>query len=132
MDNQERLEVFRRIKDSLAQGWCQGDMAKNEHGFPVAIRSTDACQWCLLGAIKKAVLPDGPVNATKAFGTEYQDQVHECCDIIRGVTHKPIDITMWNDYYLRTQDEVIEVVDEVIRQLENGFTPVRVKAYTTP
>ena len=129
MNRQQQLEVFKRIKDSITQGWCQGDMAKNEHGFPVAIRSEDACRWCLLGAIKKAVCPNEPRDITQAFTREYHDNIHECCDIIRGVTHKPIDITMWNDYYLRTQDEVIEVVDEVIRQMENGFTPERVKAY---
>lgn len=48
------LEVLRGARELLADEahWVRGDFARNASGASVLSTSTDACAWCLVGAMR--------------------------------------------------------------------------------
>ena len=44
--------------------WCKGAFAKNKEKMAVDVFDTDACAWCLSGAVMK-VYPDNPDRILK-------------------------------------------------------------------
>jgi hypothetical protein len=49
----ELLEAFRQVRDLMANHWTRGFFARDQYGRITDSRGTDACRWCLLGAIFK-------------------------------------------------------------------------------
>ena len=111
------LEVHRRVRALLEQGWCQYSHARSAHE-PVGPFSPDAVGWCLLGAYISAyggaLLPKPLLALVKQtirehFGTEGAGD-----DLI---------IPEWNDVQGRTQAQVLALMDRVITAAEMEESP---------
>jgi len=51
--------ILIRARELIEQGWCRNAWARNELGKGVHENSSDACSWCLMGAINKAIKEKG-------------------------------------------------------------------------
>lgn len=44
-------QILTRAAARIRRAWCQGNSAKDQHGYYVPPKSTTAVSWCALGAI---------------------------------------------------------------------------------
>lgn len=97
------LEILKGAREILtpAGAWCQQFAARDSKGRPAMTSSPDACSFCLIGAIHRAA----GEGTSRAFEAE-------------AYTRQEIDasIVQWNDYPLRTQEQVLSVLDKVIEK----------------
>ena len=48
----ETKDILKKAKQLIQKGWIKGAFAKNANGRVCNPHSSEACQWCLVGAIK--------------------------------------------------------------------------------
>lgn len=53
--NKQATVVLKKIRNLIKspKNWCQGPVAKDAFNAPIRPWNTDACQWCLFGAVLK-------------------------------------------------------------------------------
>jgi hypothetical protein len=58
----DALSIVKRVKARITDPskWCTNEWALNAIGEPVQPEELDACKWCLLGAVRKERITDGP------------------------------------------------------------------------
>src|SRR3974390_3229322 len=109
------LDVLKATRSILEkpERWTQGASARNAVGHVVNFADSDAVCWCLTGAIQKAVYGDIDVLVLDAMNYAFNE-------IDRTLGYSGI--LGWNDWPLRTHDEVLELLDSTIDRLgcENG------------
>jgi hypothetical protein len=100
MDNEIKDALF-KVRSKIEQGWTRKTFARNFEGMPVSLCSSDACEFCLVGAIFK-------VTALSKFGllSDVMGAVGAACG--HG------SLIIWNDSPNRTKEEVLAVVDKAI------------------
>ena len=75
----------------VAQGWCQGALARSKTGEPVSPHSPSAVSWCLIGAIERALDPNA-LDPNDSVMTE------NCEDMIAFFTEQLAgSLGIWND-----------------------------------
>lgn len=95
------IEKMKRARDKIHKGWTQYWYAKDIEGNFTGAKSSTACSWCSMGAIKS---------------------VTDCCEEIHYLTElfDMCSIAIWNYHPTRTRQEVIDKFDEVITNLEKN------------
>ena len=132
-------DQLRAARELVAQGWCQGTMARNAEGERVGTADDTACQWCLVGALRHAAV-ELLDEAIHQHGLQHapsqgapRRRVHEVANdayrksvrvveeslalqdrssIEDGVPSLPY----WNDTKDRTQEDVLSLLDEAAKR----------------
>ena len=106
----EIVDVLLGARDLVASGWVQNAFAIDASGVPVLPEDSEAIAWCISGAIRASSVrlnvPWEFPRGRHAF--EYTDQVLE-------LWGDPRAIYCFNDDKGRTQQEVIELLDQAAR-----------------
>jgi len=115
--------VLRRMRELIAQNWCQGSMAKNSDGISVGPEKRYAESWCLLGANYRArfeIMKGGPPrnvyqDPTFRFLSRSVDSVWQGMETNRNSGYGS-NMTMFNDAKDRTQEDVLAVIDGALEE----------------
>lgn len=92
----------------IRQGWCQGAVARNATGVPCQPTHRDATAWCLYGAINKTYPEDTEQR------TRIMDRIRHILRAQRFIhVDDPASLALWNDHPKRTQQEVIQLLQQV-------------------
>lgn len=102
MPRMKDLLIAARAK--LAQGWCQGSYAVDDHGDATLVSGPGACAWCAEGAILAVTSADGPYHTLHRLVEKHAD------------SH----LAHWNDHPGRTQAEVLALFDRAIEACDGA------------
>ncbi len=97
----------------IERGWTQKALARDEKGVAVTTCDKKGVCWCPLGAIIVAV-KCGKSTACSEF-------IRLMAEKLGGLGRHSI--SEWNDAEIRTKEEVIELLRQVEKQMEELFEP---------
>ena len=93
------LDCIREARGYIEQGWCRGAIARNRDGEEVPWRDEDACEWCILGAFRKA---------------QWWNHTELIEALFAAMDEAPDD---WNDNPTRTKQDVLDLMDRLASDL---------------
>ena len=102
---------FIEMRELLKKDWCQGFEALDENDNEVHVKSQSACKFCLLGASYR-------ICESIEQSTILDEIVKE--KINKGNGGPTVQIHDWNDNALRKQEEVIALLDEIIKEANDN------------
>jgi hypothetical protein len=104
------LQILKEADKVLASetNWVKRAFAKDKDGYTCSTKDNGAVQFCLLGAITRGFMKDGPSRDWDAY--------HEAEDALRKFINRGI--TSWNDEPERTFAEVKQVLADAIALVE--------------
>ena len=98
------IGVLGRAKELVSQGWTQGSSARTAQGDSVdAVRST-ACEWCVTGAVKKALYETVLTDQQRAIHRETLFDWFKVANNIGPETN----LVHWNDSVIKCQIQAID------------------------
>ena len=105
--------ILTRAKELIEQGWTQKTSARNSNGKIRSAYDSDACQFCMIGAIDRAAfeLTSGSLQRT-TVAREAVDQLHS--RLMMDTYGKSVSVAMFNDATGRTKREVLEAFERTI------------------
>jgi hypothetical protein len=105
------LQLLKEANEVLASeaNWTKRAFAKDKDGHTCSTYDNGAVQFCLIGAVTRRFMKDGPHRNYDAY--------HEAEDAIRKFTNKGV--TSWNDAPERTFAEVKQVLADAISLVES-------------
>ena len=109
------LGILEGARERLAEGWCKGPYAIDEHGNAVRCRSPEASSWCAAGAII-AASPDGYYYPEDTM--EYIDKVVKDMYTVEGVGPVYDCIVQLNQSPIATKTTMLEVFNKAISKLK--------------
>ena len=131
-------EVLERTREIVQQGWTRGVAARDEQGRKVRYRQPDACEWCLTGAMAKALHEEWCKEFPGLAGVEMQNDwsfkhayamgqhLAWAAQTPKNHTKKPMELIRmleyWNDRPSTTQQEVLLIIDGAIAASKRGDT----------
>lgn len=107
------LAVLTKARDILKQGWTQGIYARTSLGSATHPASSDACKWCISGALRRATH-----NFALIEGEPLPPEYHEAYSSLQKECPDP-DLVAWNDAPRRSKREILELLDRTISHSEN-------------
>ena len=105
------IEIFRKAREYIVQGWCQETIARNAFNEPCEPDDIFANKWCAIGALYAATRKDGHSTITKHHWDECIDALQIQCGT---------EIGCWNDTVGMDKQDILKVFDEVISNLEKS------------
>lgn len=105
MNVERKVEIALAARDKVAQGWCQGTLARDTNGDTIAPNAPSAVAWCQTG------------SAIVAATGERKESLTVLMDLRRLTKQK---LVKWNDTSGRTQAECIDLWDELARAYKAG------------
>lgn len=112
MSKSKELKILKHTRELISKGWTQNTYARDKDGEPTpSSRNEDkAVCWCLFGALIKADLKmmnedDYSPHFFIKYLEEFESKLGE-------------DIPRWNDDPQRTQQDVLNLLDNLISELE--------------
>lgn len=112
------LGILKEARSYVAQGWTQEVSSKNRYGLVVSPNSPYATQFCLIGSVFRAsanfLRKSGP-NPSYNDVIDLEDNIFNSLRKTCGMA----DIAGWNDYPVRTQAEVLALMDSIIKENES-------------
>jgi hypothetical protein len=99
------LDVLKTMRRLLNKGWTQFTLARGKQGRKVAVGSRAAISFCLLGAERRAL---STLGLSYSDGASAEQLLRDCG--VKG------DITVYNDKFNRTKEEILAVVDCAIKK----------------
>jgi hypothetical protein len=100
----ETIEVLRRARGYVEQGWTQGALARDAHGAIALTGGRNATCWCCHGALDRAERHSDEVRMAAATA-------------LRSAIGTP-NVSRWNDAPGRTQAEALAAFDRAIALVE--------------
>jgi hypothetical protein len=99
MNAKDRLIAARAI---LAQGWTQREYALSSDGTPCGLRSAEATQFCIVGALERIIPYGESITHARAL----------LCNHLEVES-----LVGWNDAPDRTQADVLALFDRILERL---------------
>lgn len=115
------VEILKRAAELLERGWCQNRSAVWADGSTARISPRyRAAGYCLTGALVQASLElDQSIDSYIATELPaHEEAVTWVIDQLQLHSALPQSLVYWNDYYDRTQKEVVALVRETIACLK--------------
>jgi hypothetical protein len=94
-------ELLHEAGALVAAGWCQGAQARDANGLDTDVLADEAASWSLLGALQAATFRDESTRIS-----DLALAVAAIAELIEDPC-----LTHWNDDSLRTQLEVLALLD---------------------
>lgn len=98
------LNILKRARTKISDGWCQSAYARNRLGHSVAERGGSATAFCAVGALW-------------AISSNI-DEVDAACLLLNSVIGEHNSLSAWNDALSRTQADVLAAYDKAIAKAE--------------
>jgi len=118
MKSIKKIELLTKVQEQLRKGWTQGAFARKGDGTPTFAHDTEAVTWSLEGACMIVAQRDGSIERTR--GLRRAIGFH-----INGY------ITSYNDDPDRTQEEVIEMIENLIKSMKIDYLEIGQHAVET-
>lgn len=100
------MRTMRTMRDLLEKGWTQGGAARDANNEPCSPTSSEARCFCMVGALDRA---------SNVRLWRYESARTVILDALRRREQDFIrNVSGWNDDLRRTQQEVLEVMDDAI------------------
>ena len=117
------VPVLKQAHDLLLQGWTQGVAARDERGERVNALDDDACQWCVTGALERAIwdlykLSDKEATTLYLMAEDFISRVLEG-DGVEGECL--YDLPHWNDCEDQTVEDITEVLGQATIRAKEGL-----------
>lgn len=102
--------VLRVARSYIERGWCQGALARNQDGVPVAAAQETAVTWCASGAFSRATtnLDADPSADGKAWAL-----------LELALPEEWPDLAVYNDDDRTTQTDIIDLYTRAITRAEH-------------
>ncbi len=107
----DKIKLLTETKKIIEKGWVQGKFSTNASGEWCSHLSNDVEACCLKGAFNKA----GKELNLFSTANNISDKLY---DKLPKVTSGLCPIVFWNDDPKRTKEEVIQLLDEMIKEYE--------------
>lgn len=108
------LDLLRRVRELIANGWCQHCSAKDPRGSPINALDPRAVAFCLGGAVSMTALLDrsgyDSKTTSRLIGKLYAQLTPDERGNYKLLNFPPL----WNDQGFRTQAQVLALVDRAI------------------
>ena len=124
MMNNSKREIFSLAQHLVKNGWCQKAFATDANGHPVQPETGNACSYCAVGAIRRAIyITTGYSCRNDAHGYIIAGHVLECLkDLHQALGFEPTgdddeavaQVTGWNDQASTTSDDVLSAYNRVV------------------
>ena len=98
------IGLLGRSKELVSQGWCQGSSARTAHGDGVDAIAAFACEWCVTGAMKKALYETVMTAERRALHRETMFQWFKNANSINPGTN----LVQWNDKTIGSQKQAVD------------------------
>ena len=106
-------EILIKARAILSErGWTQRVMAKTAEGIEVHHSDPEACQFCALGAVFRAVVEMGPYEAGTIIPKDTAMARSAAIGALDLVAHQHISV--FNDTHATSKEEVLTVFDMAI------------------
>ena len=117
MNSAKRKMLLEEMKRLLEIGWTRSALARDKYGNKVSTKSEDACSFCLSGAVLRAVFNTSPADyvAENELMSMLEREV-EALNPGKCNSWNGDNFVVWNDEYGRTKEEVIALVDTLIKR----------------
>lgn len=112
-------KALEKIKATLTKGWCKGAYARDTNGDLTNYTRSDACSWCIMGAVWLHTKPPFQEIKRLRLGYEISKTLEQEGVSIpafhKGATNRLI---YFNDIKCHSADEAIEIVEKTIQRLK--------------
>ncbi len=112
----QTAELLRQMRATITEGWTQGCSARNRQGNPVVPSSPEASQWCLIGSITAGCTEQHTLGSNLTL----RQNIYQIMVKMLENRNESEWLDRYNDNPLRTQAEVLELLDEAITVAETG------------
>ena len=102
------LDILRKARERIAQGWAQGQHALDSDGKYTTSGADNAASWCAIGALQ-SVAPLSMLD---------DEMAALYCALERDI-RSPLSLAEWNDSLERTQEDVLRLYDCAIGRLQH-------------
>ena len=100
-------EILIQARGLVEQGWTQGAFARDVDNNPINALDTDACSWCVKGAMRCVI------------GYTISEAIDICEKLLyKSISSQFSSVSQFNDYAGTTKSDVIELFDKAIESLE--------------
>ena len=111
MTTREALEGVRKLLSSENR-WCQYEMAQTNDGSSIHPQHSDACAWCLMGAVSHicggGLGEDSPIDDILSVNRKLRLALSALHPDVRGT------VADWQDHHDRKHSDVLAVIDRAI------------------
>lgn len=104
----DATKMLKQARIDLANGWTQGCYARDQEDRWVKVTDPSACKWCLSGALNLAYAR-APIEDMELRYRTFESATGTIAWLLQS---EPV--VDWNDKIGRTQEEVLELVDQAI------------------
>lgn len=104
-----KVETLKAVRDLISDPdkWTKGALARGEQGKPVNSRASNACRFCLFGAIDR-------ITQNSTYADNIADEI--CVTLAqRGYLGGPVD---YNDSPSTKHPDILDLVDSTIERLQ--------------
>ena len=112
--NKNVLPFLKKAKQRIEGGWCQNHCALDKHGDPVIPASKDAVRFCIVGSARATELD---FEESERFLLREEAYAYLCLGL---PDHWRNQLPRWNDFDIRTKEEVLALFDKAIKMVEDG------------
>ena len=119
--NEAAIKMVHEIGRLIAPNgqWIKGAFALDDKGAEVLPEAIQACSWCLTGAFRKA---KSTMELPEHSAEIAWDAIHDECEKLLCTKSSMVAPIEWQDHPARTKDEVLAMLDKVVRRLESSTT----------
>jgi hypothetical protein len=96
---------WQQVRTLIEKGWVKAQYAMNKNGEAVDENDESACAFCISGAMQKVL-----------HGNETRTSDYLKMHLALSKKVKTQFITHWNDAGVRTKEDVLRVIDELINE----------------
>ena len=111
----QTIKILERTAEILTENqWTQFQWAKTTSGRPTTLYAPDACQFCLTGALRRAIHDIKGVkfpHSLNPAGKELCMQMHIDHNIHYG-------LTVFNDKKAKNKEDVLKLINNTIKRLK--------------
>jgi len=118
---EKTIKTLHSVEKYVRKGWCQKAFAMDSNRLPVDAIAQSAVQWCLSGAMHRALFD--------LEGETYkrESEVYRYVDVslllaVKREADENLSVSKWNDQKGRTVEEVLKVLESA-KDIALDFVP---------
>jgi len=111
MKSIKKIELLTKVQEQLRKGWTQGALARQADGTPTFTHDDKAVAWSLPGACMLVTHHDAHPARERGLRRAIGFHIGEF-------------ITAYNDNPERTQEEIISMIDDLIKSMKVNYLEI--------
>ena len=118
------LDILKNTRELISKGWCQFALAVDSNFNVVDYNNSTATSYCLIGALEKSIFRD-KYSKSNTDNHKYFTKVYNI--LLKYIDGPHFTLSTWNDSRDRTQQQVLDMLDNAIRDLEKNDSENKVE-----